>query len=81
MKNEEVIKYLEQHGYIDDVVKDICIAAIEKTTPKKVDNLEVAVDVYGDCPCCGESYHLEKHSLIKCCAECGQKFDWSDVVH
>lgn len=28
MTREEVIKYLEQHGFIDDEVKDMCIEAL-----------------------------------------------------
>ena len=31
MTREEVIKYLEQHGYIDGEVEDMCIEALDWT--------------------------------------------------
>ena len=36
MTEHEAIKYLEQHGYIADDVKDVAIEALEKQIPKKV---------------------------------------------
>lgn len=35
MNNENVIKYLEQHGYVSDEVKDVCIAAIKEVEQYK----------------------------------------------
>ena len=36
MTNEDAIKYIENHGYIDDVVKDIAINAIKKNDKIKL---------------------------------------------
>ena len=37
MKENEAIKYIENHGYISDDVKDIAIKALEKQIPKNND--------------------------------------------
>lgn len=36
MTNEDAIKYIENHGYIDDVVKDIAINAIKNNDKIKL---------------------------------------------
>ena len=36
MTNEDAIKYIENHGHIDDVVKDIAINAIKKNDKIKL---------------------------------------------
>ena len=33
MTKQEVITYIEQHAYIDDTVKDMCIEAIKDSIP------------------------------------------------
>lgn len=74
MTPEEAIKYLEQHGYISDDVKNMCIEALEKQLPKKPipDNR-----YYGNgiCPSC-KAVFTDKST--KYCGNCGQALDWSD---
>lgn len=36
MTEQEAIKYLEQHAYIDDAVKDMCIKAMKKQISKEI---------------------------------------------
>ena len=36
MTDEDAIKYIENHGYIDDAVKDIAINAIKKNDKIKL---------------------------------------------
>ena len=36
MTNEDAIKYIENHGHIDDAVKDIAINAIKKNDKIKL---------------------------------------------
>ena len=72
MTREEAIKYIEQHSFIDDVVKDMCIEALEKQIPKKVIN-EVQFYDYCECPSC-ESIAINSYGCrYGYCPECGQK--------
>lgn len=41
------------------------------------DDGELLYDMY-NCPNCNTSYELD-YQKHKCCPECGQVFDWSDV--
>ena len=67
MTREDVIKYIEQHNHIDDVVKDMCIEALEKQIPKKPK--ENIIGVY--CPEC--RYFLSGTGHY--CEHCGQALD------
>ena len=74
MTNQEAIKYLENHGYISDDVKDMAIKALEKPIPKK----PIEIKINGDefcyaCPTCS-SINL----LGGFCNDCCQKIDWSE---
>ena len=74
MTREEVIKYLEQHGFIDDEVKDMCIEALEKQILKKLDKVKIYDKTYFVCPIC----KFPLHSRHKFCHCCGQALDWSE---
>lgn len=71
MTREEAIKYLEQHGFISDDVKDMCIEALEKQIPKKP---IIWNDGTEHCPCCEMD---NSHLRFRFCVDCGQKLDWS----
>lgn len=83
MNEQEVIKYLEQHGHIADDAKDMAINAIEKQIAKKPD---VWGDGYADgqlvydmwnCPTCNKSYELD-YDEYDYCPHCGQHIDWEE---
>lgn len=68
MTAQEAIKYIEQHAFIDDVVKDMAISAIKKQIPTKVRDNKFNIPF---CPSCkavqsGDTY----------CGKCGQKLKW-----
>ena len=73
MTNEDAIKYIENHGHIDDVVKDIAINALEKQIPKKM-NLDYYCGFKScECPECGYTINLsKKHNY---CSNCGQRLE------
>ena len=73
MTNEDAIKYIENHGHIDDVVKDIAINALEKQIPKKM-NLDYYCGFKSrECPECGYTINLsKKHNY---CNNCGQRLE------
>ena len=81
MTNQEAIKYLENHGYISDDVKDIAIKALEKQIPEKPENKMYSFyphstllkNKYGKCPICKSDQVWDEY-----CANCGQKLDWSE---
>lgn len=82
MTPQEAIKYLEQHGYIDDCVKDMCIEVLKKQIPKKPLDITSPVVRWGICPICkGEPFALGRPNRIfdSCnyCSNCGQALDWS----
>lgn len=62
---------------------DTAISALEKQTPKKVNNLEVFSDIgacipktkSGNCPVCN-NFMIGNHTY---CNDCGQALDWSDT--
>lgn len=64
----EAIKYIEQHGYIDDDVKDIAISAIKKQIPTKVRDNKFGIPF---CPSC-----KAVQSGVNYCEKCGQKLKW-----
>ena len=72
MKENEAIKYIENHGYISDDVKDMTIKALEKQIPKKPKTNDSYIMYI--CPCCNNFIKLCKNY----CEYCGQKLDWSD---
>lgn len=81
MERQEVIKYLDQHGFIDDEVKDMAIEALEKQIPKKP---IIRPWDSAKCPSCnaelsedlGDGYY--KHwKYLKVC-DCGQRLDWEN---
>ena len=73
MTEQEAIKYIENHGHIDDVVKDIAINALEKQIPKKM-NLDYYCGFKSrECPECGYTINLsKKHNY---CSNCGQSLE------
>lgn len=80
MPYEEAFKWVEGRlasGKTYDEAYQAAIEALEKQIPKKVKNLERAVDKYGDCPLCGTSYQLMIDETIDYCHNCGQRLDWS----
>lgn len=74
MTEQEVIKYLETHGYIDDEVKDRCIPLLEKQIPKQPIN-EQGIPTWGYCPTCGDA--VTKYGSPVGCKNCLQRIDWS----
>lgn len=85
MKINDAIKYIEQHGFIADDVKDIAIKSIENQIPKKPiysefdDNgFDKIISYKAECPTCGYEFKFgtwneeENHHCV-----CGQKLDWS----
>ena len=83
MTEQEIIKYLEQHGHIADDVKDMAINAIEKQIASKPNRWgdgysdgQLVYDMW-ECPNCGKNYELECDEY-KHCPECGQKIDWEE---
>lgn len=74
MKVQEMIRYLECHGFISDEVKDSCIDALKKQIPKK----PIDDKAFGICPCCHEEFNSELVGEydLKYCLRCGQKLDW-----
>ena len=66
MTVSETIKYLENHSFVSDDVKDRVIKALEKQIPKN----PVYQGDYEKCPSCG-SFYIENY-----CAKCGQKIKW-----
>lgn len=77
MTENEVIKYLEKHGYVADEVKDMVIQALEKQIPKKPFlsgdgewDGHIVYDTY-ECPNCGKQYELEFEEYDYC-PNCGQ---------
>lgn len=84
MTEQEAIKYIENHGYISDDVKDIAIKALEKQIPKKptYDGDGYAPDgtfVWDEwlCPCCRSRYEID-YDEYDFCPNCGQAIDWSE---
>ena len=84
MTNQEAIKYIENHGYISDDVKDMAIKALEKQIPKKptYDGDGYAPDgtfVWDEwlCPCCRSRYEID-YDEYDFCPNCGQAIDWSE---
>ena len=78
MTPQEVIKYLEHHGYISDDVKDMCIEALKKQIPKKPylkDLFELGTMQGVACPVCDTAFITTGE---KYCKHCGQALDWSD---
>lgn len=77
MTPEEVIKYLEEHGYIADEVKDVAIAALEKQIPKKpvLVKYEDGFEYYYVCPICRRHLGIFRDDY---CDRCGQALDWSE---
>lgn len=75
MTPQEAIKYLEQHGYISDDVKDMCIEALKKQIPKNPipDNRYLVGNRM--CPSCKAVF---MYKSTKYCGNCGQALDWSD---
>ena len=78
MTNQEAIKYLENHGYISDDVKDIAIKALEKQIPENkmysfYPHSTLLKNKYGKCPICKSDQVWDEY-----CANCGQKLDWSE---
>lgn len=88
MTEQEAIKYLENHGYISDDVKDMAIKALEKQIPKLIvgneyNQLYVGDTVNGMCPECMTGFACITPLMYKArgfgyCKECGQKLDWSE---
>lgn len=88
MNEREAIKYIEQHGFIADDVKDMAIKAINKQFPKKVEAEEDAIaenahEVCMMCPSCGEfvgyAVDLEDENYQpNYCKYCGQSLDWGE---
>ena len=78
MTVQESIKYLEQHGYIADDVKDMAIKALEKQIPKKPKRY-VAFDGIerNGCPRCYEE--LGRNEILyagqRFCSVCGQAIE------
>ena len=84
MTEQEAIKYIENHGYISDDVKDMAIKALEKQIPKKptYDGDGYAPDgtfVWDEwlCPCCRSRYEID-YDEYDFCPNCGQAIDWSE---
>lgn len=77
MTREEVIKYLERHGFIADDVKDMAIEALEKQIPKKPNkHVEDIIDEYYSCPKCMNN---ELDDIFdNYCPRCGQALDWTE---
>lgn len=70
MSREEAIKYIEQHAFIDDEVKDMCIEALEKQIPKKPK--ESILGIY-----CSECKHFLSGTEYYC-EFCGNGIDWGE---
>lgn len=75
-------KYLEQHSQY--ATRKAVQFAIDKQTPQVphiwgdgYSDGELVYDMY-DCPSCGKSFELY-YEQTKCCKECGQRFDWTDI--
>ena len=84
MDEQQVIKYIENHGYISDEVKDTAIKAIEKQTPKiptyEGDGYDQEGNIIFDewlCPCCGTRYEVD-YDEYDFCPNCGQAIDRSE---
>lgn len=90
MKVEEAIKYIEQHGFIADDVKDMAIKAIEKQIPKKPKFVDVRFRHHGKnigdgcsldkcykCPNC-KSHIFHVFASEEYCERCGQRLDWGE---
>ena len=83
MTNQEAIKYLENHGYISDDVKDMAIKALEKQIAKEV-KFEPWMNTECDCGFVfsvhhGDGYHsIPYENQTKYCPNCGQKLDWGE---
>lgn len=81
-KNCDECDLLYAQGTIGEIKETyrMGIKALEKQIPKKMNKLEYAVDVYGDCPCCNHVYQLTREDIgyVKYCFECGQKLDWGN---
>ena len=76
MTNQEAIKYIENHGYISDDVKDIAIKALEKQIPKKpIYSRLYATTPDMNCPVCNATLLTDEPNY---CKRCGQKFNWGD---
>ena len=76
MNEREAIKYIEQHGFIADDVKDMAIKAIEKQISMKTLDIITEYNEYvcTICSCC-QKVSVEIND--KYCRNCGQKLDWS----
>lgn len=83
MTEQEVIEYLENHGYISDEVIDIVIKALEKQIAKEV-KFEQWMDTKCDCGHVfsvhhGDGYHsIPYENQTNYCPNCGQKLDWGE---
>ena len=76
MTNQEAIKYIENHGYFSDDVKDIAIKALEKQIAKKPvrkPNLDWTNEEV-TCPSCNRN--VSKYRNKYC--DCGQKLNWGE---
>ena len=87
MKVSEAIKYIEQHGFISDEVKDMAIKSLEMQIPKKPiysdfdDNGNDEIIPYkAVCPVCGCEFEFgtwndeENHHC-----KCGQNIYWKGM--
>ena len=87
MKVSEAIKYIEQHGFIADEVKDMAIKSLEMQIPKKPiyidfdDNGNDEIIPYkAVCPTCGHEFEFgtwndeENHHC-----KCGQNIYWKGM--
>ena len=83
MTEQEVIEYIENHGYISDDVKDMAIKALEKQIAKEV-KFEPWMNTECDCGFVfsvhhGDGYHsIPYENQTKYCPNCGQKLDWGE---
>ena len=84
MKEQEAIKYIENHGYISDDAKDIAFKTLEKQIPKKPTYVGDGYAPDGTfvwdewlCPCCRSRYEID-YDEYDFCPNCGQAIDWSE---
>ena len=75
MEEKEAIKYIKNHGFISDDVKDMSISALEKQIPKEPEEqryFRTFNQYAGLCPSCRGGANSE----FQYCGDCGQKLDW-----
>lgn len=87
MSERDAIKYIEQHGFIADDVKDMAIKAIERQIPKEICYREQSYGTPWICPECEADqvkveFFCEDGSKPKenytYCWCCGQRLDWGE---